>query len=96
LPDPSTVPVAMTAPEAFRIVNTDPGSPVPLIVGVESFVKYEGVTSPPALVIVGVVGRRESIVNTVVVGVLVLPAMSTSVTLYVFDHSGRGVVGVKL
>jgi hypothetical protein len=71
----------MIVPELFRIVNIDPGSPVPRIVGVESDVRYVGFVSHPAEVILGAIGRVASTVNIVVVGGLVFPAISMRVTL---------------
>jgi hypothetical protein len=86
----------MTPPEAFRIVKVEPGSQVPLMVGVLSVVIYGDNVSPPALMIVGVTGTSESMINIVVIGRLVFPTKSIRVTLYVFDHCGIGLVGVKL
>jgi hypothetical protein len=72
-------------------VNTDPGSPVPLIVGVESHVVLPLIGH----VIVRGGGAAVSIVNIVLVGTLVFPAISVVVTLIVLDPSGSGVVGVN-
>jgi hypothetical protein len=72
-----TTPVPMRAPEASRMVNTDPGSQVPLIVGVLSEV------SDPftGAVTAGVAGGVVSIVSGSGVAGLVLPAASVIVTL---------------
>jgi hypothetical protein len=95
-PDISTSAVPRVVPDASLITTVLPGSAVPTIVGVVSLVRYVGVVSPATLDTIGDAGRRESIVNTVAVGALVFPAVSVRMTEKVFDHSGSGVVGVKL
>jgi hypothetical protein len=74
------------------MVNTDPGSQVPLIVGVLSLVMSQLV----GLAIVGVDGAVVSMMIGIGVAGLVFPAVSVDVTERVFIPSGRGVVRVKL
>ena len=91
LPDPLTLPVPSTVPEALITINIDPDSPVPEIVGVVSFVR-ELVTGAT---IVGAIGAVVSIVNVVDTGDPVFPAPSVRVTAYVVDPSMSGVLGVN-
>jgi hypothetical protein len=56
------------------------GSPVPTIDCVDPVDEYTELVSPATLEITGAVGGRESMVNTVAVGVLVFPARSVRVT----------------
>jgi hypothetical protein len=78
-----TTPVPMRAPEASRIVNTDPGSQVPLMVGVLSFVRSPFV----GLAIVGVAGAVVSIVSRSRVAGLIFPDISVIVMLYSYVPS---------
>jgi hypothetical protein len=87
-----TTPVPMRAPEASRMVNTDPGSQVPLMVGVLSLVRSPFV----GLAIVGVAGAVVSICIGRKRGELVFPAISVVVAEREFSHSARGDEGVKL
>jgi hypothetical protein len=79
-------------PPASLIMNIDPGSQVPSMVGVLSAM------IPPLIgvVIVSGGGAAVSIVNVVVAGVLVFPTASVVVKERVFEPSGSAVVGVKL
>jgi hypothetical protein len=79
-PDPSAVTVPSVFPDPSFISTVLFGSAVPAMVGVVSLVRYGFVVSPATLEITGAVGGRESMVNTVAVGVLVFPARSVRVT----------------
>jgi hypothetical protein len=68
------------------MVNVEPGSPVPLIVGVVSEVVLPFIGQ----VIISGGGALVSTVIVVLVRVLVFPAASVRVTLMVLDHSGSG------
>ena len=68
VPDALTVPVQRTVPEPSFTVMIAPTSPVPVIVGVESLVRYGDVVSPPTE---RTVGARGAIVSmTTVAGVV--------------------------
>jgi hypothetical protein len=81
----------MTVPEALVMVNTDPGSPVPLMVGVLSLVMRPFV----GLAIVGAVGAVVSIwIGSVRTGET-FPVASVDVAMREFSPSGSRVVGVN-
>jgi hypothetical protein len=81
----------MTVPEVLVIVNTDPGSPVPLMVGVLSLVIRPFV----GLAIVGAVGAVVSIwIGSVRTGET-FPVASVDVAVREFSPSGRGDDGVN-
>ena len=92
VPSPATVPVPRVFPDPSVIVNVDPGSPIPLIVGVESLVRRPLV----GLAIIGVAGAVVSTVTEIFCGVLVFPVESVAVTERVFTHSGSAVDGVNV
>jgi hypothetical protein len=68
----------MTVPDPSVMVNTEPGSPVPFIVGVLSLVMSPSV----GLAIVGVTGVVVSIVRGRLTGLLTFPAVSVVMTEY--------------
>ena len=90
LPDQLTVPVPMRLPDPSVILNTDPGSPVPLMVGVLSDVRDPLIGD----VTIGALGGVVSMVTSTITGNHALPARSVVITLSVLEPSGRETVGV--
>lgn len=80
----SAIAVPMRVPSASVMVTVDPGSAVPVTVGVLSIV----VLPLTGLVMLGAEGADVSTLNVVVTGPVVFPALSVSVTLMEFDPSG--------
>ncbi len=90
-PAASTVVVPRSAHELFKTESVAPGSPVPAIVGVVSWVALPGA----GLAIAGAPEAVESIVIESVVGNEALPAASLAITLMECDPSAKGNVGVN-
>lgn len=88
-PDPSTVPVPMTVPEALVIVTIDHISHVPVMVGVVSLLAYGAVVSHPTVVTLGATGARESTVKLRIVGALGDAPLAVEVARIVLAHCGN-------
>jgi hypothetical protein len=86
------VPVPRVLPDPSVMVNTDPGSQVPLMIGVVSFVMRAGV----GLAIDGASGAVESITIGRELGRDAFPIGSVAVAVRLLAHSGNGDARVRL
>ena len=92
---PSITPVPTSTPEPSRISMRFPGAPVSITSGVEIFVRYGSVVSPPILVTSGVCGTVVSIVKVTLEIEEICPTSSVRVILKVVTPSGKSEVGIN-